>query len=95
VQHRQVGKLKHKYKGTDREWETLLSHFLLQKQPEGGDASIWENVRMIYTLQNDELTISFRQDVKGIKVCTVPPSPKRANVAGHSGRDCTPEGRGI
>jgi hypothetical protein len=65
--------LRHKYKGTDKEWETLLSHFLLQTQPEGGDASILDNVRIVYTLQNDELTISFRQDVKGIKVCIRPP----------------------
>lgn len=70
MQHRHVGKLKHKFKGTDKEWETLLCHFLLQKHPEGAEASILENVRMIYTVKNEELLVSFRQDVRGIKVCT-------------------------
>ncbi|KAF2250491.1 hypothetical protein BU26DRAFT_264273 [Trematosphaeria pertusa] len=68
IKHRNIAKLKHKFKGTDHEWETVLFHFLLQKQPEGDGARILENVRMVYALKGDNIEISVRQDVKGIKV---------------------------
>ena len=60
--------MKHKFKGTDKEWESILCHFLLQKQPEEQHASILDNVRLIYTLNKDRLHVAIRQDVKGIKV---------------------------
>jgi hypothetical protein len=58
--------LKHKFKGTDDEWAAVLSHFLLQ-QPAKDHASTLHGVRLVYTLK-DNLTLSFRQDVQGIKV---------------------------
>ena len=61
--------MKHKFKGTDKEWEAILCHFLLQKHVEEDGARILENVRMIYTLKDGHLEVSLRQDVKGIKVC--------------------------
>lgn len=60
--------MKHKFKGTDREWEAILCYFLLQKHPEEGHARIFDNVRMIYTLKKDNLEVSIQQDVRGIKV---------------------------
>jgi hypothetical protein len=61
--------LKRKFKGTDDEWATVLSHFLLQQPPEEGHAGILDGVRMVYTLKKKNLELSFRQDVQGIKVC--------------------------
>jgi hypothetical protein len=61
--------LKRKFKGTDDEWATVLSHFLLQQPPEEGYAGILDGVRMVYTLKKKNLELSFRQDVQGIKVC--------------------------
>jgi hypothetical protein len=60
--------LKHKFKGSDDEWATVLSHFLLQQQPEKGHAGILDGVRMVYALKKGKLELSFRQDVQGIKV---------------------------
>ncbi|KAF2443409.1 hypothetical protein P171DRAFT_432673 [Karstenula rhodostoma CBS 690.94] len=68
ISHRNISKLKHKFKGTADEWEQVLSHFLLQKQPEGDGAKLLENVRMVYTLKGDNIEITIQQDVKGIKV---------------------------
>ncbi|KAF1945292.1 hypothetical protein EJ02DRAFT_369615 [Clathrospora elynae] len=68
ITHRNLAKLKHKFKGSDDEWVTVLSHFLLQKQPESGQAGILHGVRMVYTLKKDNLELTFRQDVQGIKV---------------------------
>lgn len=58
--------MKHKFKGTDDEWAAVLSHFLLQ-QPAKDHAVTLQGVRLVYTLK-DSLTLSFRQDVQGIKV---------------------------
>ncbi|KAH7371944.1 hypothetical protein BKA66DRAFT_572513 [Pyrenochaeta sp. MPI-SDFR-AT-0127] len=66
IKQRNIGKLKHKFKGSDDEWATVLSHFLLQKHPE--HASILDRVRMVYTLKDNNLELSIRQDVQGIKV---------------------------
>ncbi|KAF2471326.1 uncharacterized protein BDR25DRAFT_223610 [Lindgomyces ingoldianus] len=69
IQQRDIGKLKRNFKGSDEEWKGLLSHFLLQKQPEGGNSKILDGVRMVSSLKaEDRLEIIFRQDVQGIKV---------------------------
>ncbi|KAF1363853.1 hypothetical protein EJ07DRAFT_151938 [Lizonia empirigonia] len=68
IKQSQLPKLKHKFKGTNAEWETVLAHFLLQKQVRPDQANILDGVRMVYTLKNDNLEVSFRQDVHGINV---------------------------
>jgi len=68
VQHRHVAALRHKFKGSDDEWAAVLSHFLLQQQPDLGQSGLLQCVRMVYTLKNKQLAISFRQDVQNIKV---------------------------
>ncbi|KAL1795490.1 hypothetical protein ACET3X_005714 [Alternaria dauci] len=68
IKHRNLGAFKHKFKGSDREWAAIVSHFLLQQQPELGEADILHGVRMVYTLQNKSLALSFRRDVQNIKV---------------------------
>ncbi|KAJ4369578.1 hypothetical protein N0V83_005340 [Neocucurbitaria cava] len=68
IKQRNLGKLKHKFKGSDDEWATVLAHFLLQKQPESDQIGILEGVRIVYAIKNDNLEISIRQDVQGIKV---------------------------
>lgn len=68
ITHRNISKLKHKFKGTAEEWEEVLSHFLLQKQPEGDAAKLLESVRMVYALKGENIEITIQQDVKGIKV---------------------------
>jgi hypothetical protein len=62
--------LKHKFKGSDDEWASILSHFLLQHPAPDASTSnsnSLDGVRLVYTLK-DDLTLSFRQDVQGIKV---------------------------
>ncbi|KAL5390351.1 hypothetical protein DPSP01_001921 [Paraphaeosphaeria sporulosa] len=68
ISHRNISKLKHKFKGTADEWEQVLSHFLLQKQPAGDNAKLLENVRMVYALKGDNIEITIQQDVTGIKM---------------------------
>ena len=75
VKQSQLPKLKHKFKGTNAEWEAVLAHFLLQKQLGPDQANLLEGVRMIYTLNKDDLEVSIRQDVQGIKAR--PHSPGR------------------
>lgn len=48
-----------------------MSHFLLQQQPEIGQTDILDGVRMVYTLKNKNLELSFRQDVGNIKVGSI------------------------
>jgi hypothetical protein len=60
--------LKHKFKGSDDEWAAVLSHFLLQQPPEERHAGILDGIRMVYTLKSNNLELSFRHDVQGIKV---------------------------
>lgn len=67
VEQHNLGKLKHKFKGTDDEWTAVLSHFLLQKEP-GQNPAMLDGVRMVYTLNNDNLELTIRQDVQAIKV---------------------------
>lgn len=67
VSHRNISQLKRKFKGTADEWEEVLSHFLLQKQPEGTKAQLLEHVRMVYALKGDDIEITIQQNVKGIK----------------------------
>jgi hypothetical protein len=67
VAHHNIAKLKHKFKGTPDEWEQVLSHFLLQKQPEGDTAKLLDNVRIVYALKGETVEIVIQQDVKGIK----------------------------
>jgi hypothetical protein len=57
--------LKHKFKGSDDEWAAVLSHLLLQQPVQ--DKGILRGVRLVYTLK-DDLELSFRRDVQGIKV---------------------------
>ncbi|KAH7073686.1 hypothetical protein BKA63DRAFT_472073 [Paraphoma chrysanthemicola] len=66
LRKRNLASLKQKFKGSDEEWANLLSHFLLQK-PAPENSAIVEGVRLVYTLK-DSMTLSFRQDVQGIKV---------------------------
>jgi hypothetical protein len=68
VQHRDLGKLKHKFKGSNDEWATVLSYFLLQQQPEIEHLHLLEGARLVYALKKNDLEISVRQDVQGIKV---------------------------
>lgn len=71
VQHHNLGKLKHKYKGTDEEWANILSYFLLQRQPDQGHDAILDGVRIVYTIKKASLELSIRQDVQSIKVRTI------------------------
>jgi hypothetical protein len=66
VKQRNLTKLKLKFKGSDEEWAAVLSHFLLQK-PVTDNAGLLTGVRLVYTLK-DDLELSFRRDVQGIKV---------------------------
>ncbi|KAI1530742.1 XRCC4 domain containing protein [Pyrenophora tritici-repentis] len=68
LQHRHVAALRHKFKGSDDEWAAILSHFLLQQQPDIGQSELLQGVRMVYQLRNKQLEISFRQHVQNIKV---------------------------
>ncbi|KAF2016491.1 hypothetical protein BU24DRAFT_422829 [Aaosphaeria arxii CBS 175.79] len=69
IRHRDIGKLKkHNFKGSDQDWETLLSYFLLQKQPEGDQAKVLDDVRVAYTIKAEKLEITIHKDVQGIKV---------------------------
>ncbi|KAG9195725.1 hypothetical protein G6011_00846 [Alternaria panax] len=68
IRHRNLGALRHSFKGSDDEWATIVSHFLLQQQPALGEAAILDGVRMVYTLKSKSLDISFRKDVQNIKV---------------------------
>lgn len=67
VKHNQLPKLKHKFKGTNAEWEVVVAHFLLQKELGPDQASLLEGVRMVYALKRDNLEVTIRQDVQGIK----------------------------
>ncbi|KAH3915235.1 hypothetical protein HBH56_086130 [Parastagonospora nodorum] len=66
IKQRNLAKLKLKFKGSDEEWAAVLSHFLLQK-PVTHNAGLLTGVRLVYTLK-DDLELSFRRDVQGIKV---------------------------
>jgi len=66
VKQRNLAKLKLKFKGSDEEWAAVLSHFLLQN-PVTDNAALLAGVRLVYTLK-DDLELSFRRHVQGIKV---------------------------
>ncbi|KAF3041542.1 hypothetical protein E8E12_006687 [Didymella heteroderae] len=68
IKQSQLPKLKHKFKGTNKDWEAVLAHFLLQKQPGPDQTNLLEGVRMVYNLKKGGLEVSIRQDVQGIKV---------------------------
>ena len=68
VKHSQLPQLKHKFKGTNAEWDAVLAYFLLQKQLGPDQASLLEGVRMVYVLKKDHLEVAIRQDIQGIKV---------------------------
>lgn len=68
VKQSQLPKLKHKFKGTNAEWEAVMAHFLLQRPLGPGQANLLEGVRMVYVLKKDHLEVTVRQDVQGIKV---------------------------
>lgn len=68
VKQSQLPKLKHKFKGTNAEWEAIVAHFLLQKQPSPDQTNLLDGVRIVYDLEKDDLEVSIRQDVQGIKV---------------------------
>ncbi|KAI8943848.1 hypothetical protein NX059_001820 [Plenodomus lindquistii] len=68
IKQRNLGKLKQKFKGTDDEWTTVLSYFLLQTPPPRDQVKILEGVRLVYVLENDNLQLSIRQDIGDIKV---------------------------
>jgi hypothetical protein len=85
--------LKHKFKGSDDEWAAVLSHFLLQ-QPAKDRNGILNDVRLVYKLKNN-LELSFRQDVQGIKVTHSAVCLNLADLeigVGHTGRNCTAQG---
>jgi hypothetical protein len=63
-----IKKWQHKFKGSDAEWEAILSHFLLQTQLEGEDAAILDGVCMVSSIKNDQIQITIQQHVQGIKV---------------------------
>lgn len=66
VKQRNIASLKHK--ASDEEWETVLSYFLLRKQPEGDKTNYLDGVRMEYSLKGEVLRVTIRRDVQGIKV---------------------------
>lgn len=68
VEHCNLGKWRHKFKGTEEEWVTMLSFFLLQHPLEKAQVSLLHGVRMVHTLKTDNLELSFRRDVGDIKV---------------------------
>ena len=68
VKHSQLQELKHKFKGTNAEWDAVLAYFLLQRQLGPDQANLLEGVRMVYVLKKDYLEVTIRQDVQGIKV---------------------------
>jgi len=59
--------LKHKFKGSDAEWEAILSHFLLQIQPEDDKVTILDGLRIVSSIKGKNLEISIRKNVQGIK----------------------------
>ena len=75
VKQSQLPKLKHKFKGTNAEWEAVLAHFLLQKQLGPEQANLLEGVHMVYILKKDNLEVSIRQHVQGIKARHPPTWP--------------------
>ncbi|KAG9201855.1 hypothetical protein G6514_005272 [Epicoccum nigrum] len=68
LKHSQLQELKHKFKGTNAEWDAVLAYFLLQRQLGPDQANLLEGVRMVYVLKKDHLEVAIRQDVQGIKV---------------------------
>ncbi|KAF2855352.1 hypothetical protein T440DRAFT_210047 [Plenodomus tracheiphilus IPT5] len=68
IQQCNLGKLKQKFKGSDDEWITVLSYFLLQTPPGKEQANILQGVRMVYLLKKGSLELSIRQDIRDIKV---------------------------
>ena len=70
VKQRDIKKWQTKFKGSDTEWEAILSHFLLQTQLEGEDAALLNGVRMVSSIKHDQIQITFQQHVQGIKVNT-------------------------
>lgn len=69
IHHDKIAHLKKSTsKGSDDGWETILSYFLLQHQPKVDQAGILEGIRMVYSINGNELEISIRRDVSGIKV---------------------------
>jgi hypothetical protein len=68
VKQSQLPKFKHKFKGTNAEWEAILAHFLLQKPLALDQANLLDGVGIVYALNKDNLELSIRQDVQGIKV---------------------------
>jgi hypothetical protein len=67
VKQSQLPKLKHKFKGTDAEWEAVLAHFLLQQPLQPEQAKLLHGVGVVSTLKTDKLQLSVRQHVQGIK----------------------------
>lgn len=67
VKYHNISNLKRKFKGSSDDWEAVLSHFLLQKQPEGDTAKWLDNVRIVYALKHDNIDITIQQDIEGIK----------------------------
>lgn len=69
VQHHKLGQLrKKKYNGSDDEWEAVLSHFLLQTQPEDKHAKALDGLHMVYSMKDDDIVLVIRKDVENIKV---------------------------
>lgn len=69
LQHHKLGQLrKKKYNGSDDEWEAVLSHFLLQTQPEDKHAKALDGLHMVYSMKDDDIVLVIRKDVENIKV---------------------------
>jgi hypothetical protein len=88
VKHRDLPQLQHKFKGTNAQWELVLSHFLLQRPLDRDHDALLQGVRMVYVLNNAALRLSIRQDVQGIKVsCTMPRNEIHSKELGDVRRD--------
>jgi len=68
LEHRNLGKWRHKFDGTDAEWAAILSCLLLHTPPEKAHVSLLHGVCILHTLQHDQLELSIRRDVGDIKV---------------------------
>ncbi|KAF2826523.1 hypothetical protein CC86DRAFT_370489 [Ophiobolus disseminans] len=67
VQQCNLTKLTHNFKGSDEDWATVVSHLLLRQPGTSTTAAILNGVHLVYALK-DDLRLSFRRDVQGIKV---------------------------
>ncbi|KAJ8105309.1 hypothetical protein OPT61_g10256 [Boeremia exigua] len=63
IKQSQLPQLKRKFKGSDADWEAVLAHFLLQKQPDPDQAKLLEGVRIVYALKKHHLEVTWGEIV--------------------------------